>query len=200
MPETISLDQIRAAAQYLANRRNDTQACSTMLNAEIKAAIAPILEKYRTTLDDYAESEAFALRKLDDLLIIAPNLFVKPRSLEVDGVKVGYIKDADSLDWDDDAAVIAGIKALLPEQADILIRTEESLNISALAGCELNDLRKVGIRTVAGADRRYIKVGDNDVEKITKLVIADAARRQGENETAKATKGKAKAKPVEVAA
>lgn len=200
MPEAITLDQIRAAAQQLANRRNDTQACSALLNAEIKSAIAPILERYRPTIDGYAAAEAAALKALDDLLIAAPNLFIKPRSLEVDGVKSGYKKEPDALDWDSDAEVIARIKALRADLAPVLIRTSESLVIDALAQCDADLLRLLGIRTISGADRRYIVINDNDAEKLAKIVIKDAQRRQGEDEAPRATKGKAKARAVEVAA
>ncbi len=196
MQENITLDQIRAAAQQLANRRNDTQGCSALLNAEIKSAIAPILERYRLTIDSYAEAEAAALKALDDLLMAAPNLFIRPRSLEVDGVKAGYKKEPDALDWDSDAEVIARIKALRADLAPVLIRTSESLVIDALAQCDADLMRLLGIRTITGADRRYIVINDNDAEKLAKIVIKDAQRRQGEDETPKATKGKAKAKPV----
>lgn len=196
----ITLDQIRAAAQQLANRRNDTQACSAMLNAEIKSAIAPVLEKYRDTLDTYAAAEATALKSLDDQLMAAPNLFVKPRSLEVDGVKAGYKKDSDALDWDNDAEVIARIKALRADLAPVLIRTSESLVIDALAQCDADLLRLLGIRSISGADRRYIVINDNDAEKLSKILIKDAQRRQGEDEAPVKAKSKAKAKAVEAVA
>lgn len=200
MPENITLDQIRAAAQQLANCRNDTQACSALLNAEIKSVIAPVLEKYRVTIDTYAAAEAAALKTLDDLLMAAPNLFVRPRSLEVDGVKSGYKKEPDTLDWDSDAEVIARIKALRADLAPVLIRTSESLVIDALAQCDADLLRLLGIRTITGADRRYIVINDNDAEKLAKIVIKDAQRRQGEDDIPSKAKGKARAKVVEIPA
>lgn len=194
MLPVITLEQIRAAAQHLANRRNDTQACSALLNGEIKAAIAPVLERYRQTIDGYAEAEAAALKTLDELLMAAPNLFIRPRSLEIDGVKAGFKKEPDALDWDSDAEVIARIKALRADLAPVLIRTSESLVIDALAQCDADLLRLLGIRTITGADRRYIVINDNDAEKLTKIVIKDAQRRQGEDEAAPKARSKAKAK------
>ncbi len=191
--EPITLAQIRAAAEYLSARHNDTAGCAALLQAEIKSAIAPILERYKITLDTYAAAEAEAHAWLSDLLIRAPHLFVKPRSLAVDGVKAGYRKAEDTLDWDDDEVVAKRIAALLPQQYDLLVRTKVSLVIDALAALDADDLRKIGVRTVAGADQHYIIVGDNDCEKLAKLVIAAAASRQGDDDKPKAAKGKAKA-------
>lgn len=191
--EPITLAQIRAAAEYLSARHNDTAGCAALLQAEIKSAIAPILERYKATLDTYAAAEAEAHAWLSDLLIRAPHLFVRPRSIAVDGVKAGYRKSEDALDWDDEAAVIARIQVLLAGQCDLLIRTQQSLIIDALAALDADVLRAIGVRTITGADQHYIVVGDNDAEKLTKLVIAAAASRQGDEDKPKAAKGKAKA-------
>lgn len=195
----ITLAQIRAAAEYLSARHNDTSGCAALLQAEIKGAIAPILERYKTTLDGYAAAEAEAHAWLTALLVSAPHLFIKPRSLAVDGVKAGYRKAEDTLDWDDDDVVAKRILALLPAQYDLLVRTQTSLVVDALATLDADDLRKIGVRTVTGADAHYITVGDNDAEKLTKLVIAAAAARQGDDDKPKAAKGKAKAGKAVVA-
>lgn len=189
----ITLANIRAAAQNLSNRRNDTLASSTLLNAEIKSAIAPILERYQGTLDTYASAEAAAMKTLDDLIAAAPHLFLKPRSLTVDGVRCGYKREPDMLDWADAADVVTRIKSLRPDLVALLVRTEESLVVDALGGLDANDQRALGIRTVTGIDRRFITLGDNDVEKITKAIVTDATRRQGEDEAPAKAKGKAKA-------
>lgn len=191
--EPITLAQIRGAAEYLSARHNDTAGCAALLQAEIKGAIAPILERYKTTLDQYAAAEAEAHAWLSDLLIRAPHLFIKPRSLAVDGVKAGYRKAEDTLDWDDDEVVAKRIGALFPQHYDLLVRTKVSLVLDALVTLDAENLRRIGVRTVAGADQHYIVVGDNDAEKLTKLVIAAAASRQGEDDKPRAAKGKAKA-------
>lgn len=193
MSTTPTLADIRVAAEYLAARHNDTTAEAAVLQAEIKSSIAPILVCHKTTLDAYAAAEAAALAQLTELLVRSPHLFVRPRSLAVDGVKAGYRKAEDTLDWDDAEVVAKRILALLPQQYDLLVRTEVSLVVDALGALSPDDLQKIGVRTITGADAHYITVGDNDAEKLTKLVIAAAAARQGEDDKPRATKGKAKA-------
>lgn len=196
---TISLDQIRIAADRLAIAHTATTARAALCQDEIKAAIQPIYDRHRSSLDAAADEEAAAHRALLDLLEAAPNLFVKPRSINVNGVRAGYRKAEDQLDWGEDAALIKRIRALLPEQADLLIRTEESLVADALVQLDAKQHRALGISRITGADNPYVTVGSADVEKLAQALIADAIRRQGEDEKPKERKGKAKAKSREVA-
>lgn len=198
MTTTPTLTEIRAAAEQLGAAHLATTARASLMQDEIRAAIAPIVARHRAGLDAAAEEEARAHEALQQLLAVAPHLFVKPRTITVNGVRAGYRKAEDTLDWVDEAAVIARIRSLLPDQADILIRTEESLVIDALARLDAKALRSIGVATITGVDQPVITIGDADVEKLAKTLLADAIRRQGEDDAPK-KKGKAKAKAMNAA-
>lgn len=193
----ITLDSIRAAAERLAAAHVATTARASLLQDEIKSAVAPIYERHRSGLDAAAEEEALAREDLQQLLDAAPQLFKKPRSLIINGVRAGYRKEEDSLYFADEKAVIARIRALFPDQADLLVRSEESLVLDALPQLDAKARGAVGISLITGADRSFITIGDSDVEKLAKTLIADAIRRVGEEDAPpKAKKGKAKIKEV----
>ncbi|SDI52462.1 hypothetical protein [Propionivibrio dicarboxylicus] len=194
---TITLENIRAAAERLAAAHVATTARASLLQDEIKTAVKPIYERHRSGLDAAAEEEARARDDLQQMLDAAPQLFKKPRSIVVNGVRSGYRKEEDSLYYADEKAVIARIRALFPEQADLLVRTEETLVSDALTQLDAKSRSQVGISLITGADKSFITIGDSDVEKLAKTLISDAIRRVGEEETApKAKKGKAKIKEV----
>lgn len=193
-----TITEIRAAAQRLADAHRESVGRATALESAINKAITPIYATHRIGLDTAAEEEAAAKADLQAMVDSAPQLFSKPRSITQDGVKTGYRKSEDVLDWDDDATVIARIRALpdLAELAPVLIRTEETLNVAALAELDGNARRKVGIRLIHGIDLSFITFSDSDVEKMVKAILADATKRQGEDEPAAKKKGKAKLKEV----
>lgn len=193
---TVTLTEIRMAAQRLADARRESVARATALESVLNKAITPIYACHRPGLDAAAEEEAAAKAELLDLIIASPQLFQRPRSLTVDGVKSGYRKEEDGLTWEDDAQVIARIRALpeLQELAAVLIRTEESLNVSALAELDAKQRRQVGISLVQGVDKPFVSFTENDVEKLVKSILADAAKRQGEDDAPAKKKSKAKAK------
>lgn len=196
----ITITEIRAAAQRLADTHRDCVSRATALESAIAEAITPIYAAHRVGIDAAAEEEAAAKADLQRLVDAAPQLFTRPRSITQDGVKCGFRKAEDQLDWDDEANVIARIRALqqFADMAPVLIRTEETLNIGALEELDHNARRQLGIRRISGADMSFIGFTDSDVEKMVKAIIADAAKRQGEDETPK-KKGKAKTKTSEVA-
>lgn len=193
----MSMTEIRDAAQRLADAHRESVSRAKLLETELNKAITPIYELHRAGLDAAAEEEAAAHAELKALAEGGPQLFKKPRSIAVDGVKCGYRKAEDTLDWDSDDLVITRIRAFpeLAELAAVLIRTEESLNVSALQELDAKARRKIGVRLIEGIDQPFISFTDNDVEKMVKGILADAAKRQGEDEPTK-KKGKAKIKDV----
>lgn len=189
----ITLIQIREAAQRLADARRQSLTRAQLLEEAIRSVVEPIYDAHRSGIDVAAEEEAAAQRDLQALIDSAPNLFAKPRSMAVDGVKCGYRKEADGLDWDDEAAVISRIRSL-PDLADlvgVLVRTVETINVAALEELEAKQLRQIGVRRVIGGDASFISYTESDVEKMVKAILADAAKRQGEEEV-KPKKRKAK--------
>lgn len=197
----ITLTEIRAAAQRLANAHRESVSRAAALENELNAAIAPIYAAHRTGLDTAAEEEATAKSALQMLIDAAPQLFSRPRSILVDGVKSGYRKAEDELDWDDTTMVINRIRALpeLADMAPVLIRTEESLNIAALSELPTTLRKRIGVRLIEGTDKSFISFADTDVEKLVKAILADTAKRQ-DDDAPKKTKGKAKlAKSKELA-
>ncbi|TVO57558.1 hypothetical protein [Denitromonas halophila] len=197
----ITLDAIREAAAALAAAHVVTTGIAAQMQDEIRAAIAPVMDRRRVELDTAAAAEAATTARLQKMIDAAPHLFVQPRSVAIDGVKAGYRKGEDTLDWPSDEILIERIHALLPDDlVALLIRSQESLVLDAIPQLDAAVMRQLGINRISGADRSYITVGDSDVEKTAKALIADAMRRQGEDDTPKAKKGKAKAAKAGVAA
>ncbi len=191
---TINMNTIRQAAQRLGTARLESTTRATALEHELAAAAGPIYKRHREGLDTAAAEEAEAEVALMMLIKAAPQLFKNPRSITVDGVRAGYRKESDGIDFDDEAAVIARIRAFddLSDLAGVLIRTEEHLNLAAIDQLDGNQRKQAGIRTVTGVDQPFITFTDTPVEKLVKLIIADAAQRQGDKEPAKKSKAKRK--------
>ncbi len=190
-PEMIA---IRDAAQRLAVANRALTARAELQQRELDEVVAPIIARHRNGLDDAAQERAACHAELMRLVEAAPQLFQKPRSVTVDGVKVGYRKEEDALDWGDEECVISRIENMLPELYDLLVREKKSLVADALAQLEVRQLRKIGINFITGADRPFVTIGTSDLEKMVQAILADAVRRTGEDEKPK-KKGKAEAKP-----
>ncbi len=192
-----TIADIRAAAERLAKTHLEMTIRAKAQEEEIAALVAPVAERHRPGLEAAAEARARAQETLMAMLEASPILFGgKKRSLSVDGVRAGYRKAEDTIDWDDDAQVVARIRSLIPEQEAILVRTVENLVVDAVAQLDATTQRKIGVRRVPGIDQPFITVGESDVDKLVKTILAGIASRVGEDDAPKARKGKAKVKEV----
>lgn len=191
---TITIKDIRTAAEQLGRAHAAVEAVAAECRTALEDACRPIYQKFQATIDQAAESKAEAHRLLMDLLNAAPQLFAKsPRSIAVDGVRAGYRKGEAALDWDDDEIVIKRIRALIPDQADLLIRTEESLVVDGLTQLPSNSLQALGIRRIPGVDAPFVTIGSSELDALVKAIVAAAQQRQGEDDKPK-KKGRAKIK------
>lgn len=193
MNPATTLDQIRDAAAVLAAAARNVENVAREQEAAIRAAIAPIIESRRQLLDLALKRRIDAEETLQTMLNQAPQLFVKPRSLSIDGVKCGYQKSQDGFEWGDEQLVIDRIKALVPDKVDLLIRTEQSLVVDAIGQLDAALLPRLGITQKKGVDAVFIKIGESEVEKLARAIIAEAAKRREDEAVPKPRRARAKA-------
>lgn len=200
MAQQITLADIRTACERLANAHREMTIRAKAQEDEIATLVAPIAERHRPGLEASAEERARAHEDLMAMLEAAPNLFSgKKRSLTVDGIRAGYRKQEDSIDWDDDEQVCQRIHSLLPDQEDVLIRWTTAPVVDAVAQLDATTQRQIGVRRVPGIDQPFIAVGDSDVDKLVKTILAGIVSRVGEEEPSKAKKGRGKVKTTAAA-
>lgn len=117
---------------------------------------------------------------LYSLIEANPKGFVKPKTLTVAGVRVGYMKQKGKVVIEDEEAVIKRIRKLLPaEQAELLIRVQESVHKPAVYDLTAGDLKRLGITVTADEDVVVIKPVDTEVDKLVNALLKDAQEVDG---------------------
>ncbi|HXG29582.1 MAG TPA: host-nuclease inhibitor Gam family protein [Nevskiales bacterium] len=104
-----------------------------------------------------------------------PELFEKPRSVILHGVRVGYQKAKGTIEWDDDDRVVALIQKHHPDLFDNLVKTIERPIKTALNTLSVADLKKIGVTVVEAGDQVVIKPVDSDVDKLVDALLRDAS-------------------------
>lgn len=102
-----------------------------------------------------------------------PALFVKPRTLTLHGIKVGYRKANGRIEWEDADQVVKLIKRHFADQADVLIATKEKPAKEALEQLSAADLKKLGITVEETGDVVVIKDTASDVDKLVKALLKE---------------------------
>jgi hypothetical protein len=139
---------------------------SIEIDAAKRARIKAIRASVARALD--AKSELHAAIKT------SAELFEKPRTRSLHGVKIGFRKGNGSIEWDDEESVIKRIRAKLPEeQAELLIRKKESVYKEALDDLTADDLKRIGVRVEGGGDVVVIKDTAGEVDKLVAALLKE---------------------------
>lgn len=170
MTDAPTLSIIETLTKRYAEARAGLSARVGELQAELDALKRKRLLGIKTALAHAAEAEA-ALRTAIEA---APHLFVRPKTLVLHGVKIGFRKAPGKLVWDDADQVVALIKRHLPDQADVLIVTKETPSKPALAQLPAADLKRLGVRVIETGEEVLVAPTDSEVDKLVDALLKDA--------------------------
>jgi hypothetical protein len=167
----VTLQTIETHVSVYAARRDRLAAELGVLNNEIERLKAEHLPRLRTLANDTAAAKLL----LRGALEAAPEIFAKPRTRIIHGVKVGYTKQKGKVAIDDEAAVIKRIRKLLPvDQAELLIRVREHVHKPGCYDLTAADLKRLGIRVAEDEDAVVIKPTDGEIDKLVDTLLDDA--------------------------
>ncbi|MCU7877253.1 MAG: hypothetical protein KZQ84_10720 [Candidatus Thiodiazotropha sp. (ex Lucinoma borealis)] len=98
--------------------------------------------------------------------------FKKPRTRVFEGIQVGLRKSSGLLEFTPKTTIPA-IKRHLPDQQDVLIKTEEKVVSKAINNLSASDLKKIGVKVIPGKDQVVIKPTDSEINKLIDAWVSD---------------------------
>ena len=166
----MTLNDIDALAQAYRAERDKLANAVQVLESEVQALKRRELPAIKRSLAGTAE----AYDRLKAAIEAAPELFAKPRTRVLHGIRVGFTKQKGSVSFDDEAAVIARIRKLLPEdQAELLIRVRENVAKAAVYDLSAADLKRLGITVSDAGDALVIKPVDGEVDRLVNALLKE---------------------------
>lgn len=136
--------------------------------AEIAAEMAPALREAVSAERDCRDHLAAAVE-------CAPELFRRPRTRTTHGIRYGWQSGKARIEIPDEARTIALIEKLPEAQSVLLLQRRVSVYKPACLDLTAADLRRLGIRQVAGEDQVIVKVMDDAVDRLVDALLADAS-------------------------
>ena len=165
-----TLAEIDARAKKFADARESLAAIVANLNAGIEALKRQAMPEIKRAVSRASEHHD----TLKTLIESAPELFARPRTITLHGVRVGYTKGKGGITWDDPDAVVAAIQKHFPDRADALIRWTGKPLKEAINQLDVADLKRIGCRVVGTGNQVVIKPVDSDVDKLVDALLKDA--------------------------
>ena len=145
--------------------------------AEYNAEALALHRRFRRRIVEASGTAAGALDALRAKVDAHRDLFEKPKTWTLHGIKLGLQKGKGSLDWDDSDALVARIRKQFPEdEAALLIRVKEEPIADALKELDAKSLARLGVRVEETGEVVVVRAVDGDVEKLLKTLLKEGAR------------------------
>jgi hypothetical protein len=167
---TNPLYPIEQRAKVYVDARAAVAAIVNELNDGIEALKRSHMKELKRCINAAAEQHD----KLKSLIEERPELFVKPRTVVMHGVKLGYAKGKGSVEFDDAERLAARVRKHLPEQFDVLVATTHKPLKAALALLTAAELKKLGVTVEGTDDVVVIKPTDSSVDKLVTALLKSA--------------------------
>lgn len=165
---TTAMDGIIALAKAYAVAKAATNEVRRDLAAKVRAA----LRSREVALRNRIAEEDVALDALKDGIDARRDLFEKPRTRAVQGVKFGLRKQPGSVELGDEAKVIERIRKHFPDLAGTLIVVKWTVDKRAIAKLPARDLAKLGVAVVDPVDKVTISAAETDADKLADAIKA----------------------------
>lgn len=163
--------EIEISAKVYAQARGELTDKVAELNEEIEALKRKRMPVIRRKVQVAIE----AREELVALVDSGRDLFQRPRTRTFHGIKVGLAKARGKVSWDDAAAVIARIRKLLPDQAELLIKVTETPRKKALVDLPGADLKRLGVTVAEAGDEVVVKATDTEIDKMVDALLGVAS-------------------------
>jgi len=164
---TTTIDELGERARVLAEHRTRLAEMVQKLKAGIDALTNDALPELRKAID----GATAAWESLRELIEAHPEHFIKPRTMTLSGIKVGFEKGKGGLEIADPEKTVKLIRKHLPDQCDLLIATKETPAKDALALLPADQLKKLGVNVKGSDDQVVIRPADGEVDKLVKAFV-----------------------------
>jgi hypothetical protein len=146
----------------LTKKYADTRGALTDIVAALKFEQEQVLRNYLARIKGLVKEGKEREAALRAAIEASPELFAKPRTLILHGIKVGFRKASGKL-----------IRKHFPEKFDVLVKTEETPVKKALGTLSAAELKKLGIEVSDTGDVVEIKDTTSDVDKLVKALLKE---------------------------
>lgn len=163
------LSDIENRAADLRKQWDKVSDALSRMDAEISAvrkahmvALRPMIKKLvslRSTLNDTIEAN--------------PQLFERPRSQTMHGIKLGFQKQRGKTVIKDAAKTVALIRKHLSDKFEQLVKVTETPDKTAIGKLTGNELKKIGVRVEDDTDDVVLKPIESETEKLINALLKE---------------------------
>lgn len=165
-----AIEIIEQHTRAFARLRDSLQERISELDAELAAVRRRRLRGIRSALARAQDAQG----RLEALIKANPDSFVKPRTITIEGIKVGLAKGKGQISWDNEEQVIKLIDRHFPDLVDTLVKVTRKPVKTAIANLTTAELKKLGCRVEESGDQVVIKPQDSELDKLVNRLLDES--------------------------
>jgi len=160
--------------EKLTNEFSEANDNLTLIKRELGSEVEAVKARYFKKIKDSAEAVLLRKSELEEAIKSSRNLFNKPKTMVLSGIRVGFQKTKDKIIWDDEQQVIQLIeKKMDREVAEMLIKTEKKPIKESLLKLSEAELKRIACRIDKGEDKVLIKSIDSEIDKFVSSLMKE---------------------------
>lgn len=176
-PATEKHQQLDALAKNYAARRARVQEIVETIEDEIRT----VHRKHRRALHEALATAEGAQGALRAEILAHPELFEKPKTITIHGLKIGYRKGSGKVEWEiEDDQLVAKLRKRFGEDSESFVacvKTVEKIVTDGLRDLEAKDLAALGVTIEDVGDVPFIKSVEGEADKLVKRLLKEATGR-----------------------
>ena len=144
----------------------------------LETAIADLKKQHLSGIKSAAASCHDLQADLRASIEQAPDLFTKPKTFTLHGIKIGFAKGKGKIAWDiEDAELCKRIhKNFAQDACEVLIVVTEKPSKDALSNLPAADLKRLGVTIEAAGDQVVVKATDSEIDKLVSKMLDEGAK------------------------
>jgi hypothetical protein len=164
-----TLNDIDKLTKAYSDTREDLGARVANLEEELEA----IRKKYMPGIKRCINTAADQSSRIRAAVEESRELFGRPKTIVLHGIKVGFQKGKGKLEWEDDEIVVRLIERHFPDQAEVLIKTVKKPRKDGLNSLTVQELKRIRVTAEETGEMIVVRPVDTDVDKIVKALLKE---------------------------
>ena len=177
-----TLIEIEKMAREFSDSRKVLRDRVETLDDHIRSLKKRYLPGIRSAVENAKEKQS----SLSAAIAQSKDLFVKPRTLTLFGIRFGIEKQKGKLEWEKGAVpgIVKLIKKYFAETWETYVKVKEEPIKKTLATLSSTDLKKLGIQVANTGDAVFIKPVDSEVDKLVDALLDEKTEAMEDEEEA----------------
>ena len=172
-PSTVSvaLNEIDLLAKQYAHARAIIAKRLEVYDDQIRATQRRFVPGIKSATDEAAGLQAQLVAAIE----ARPELFVKPRTLTLHGIKLGFQKGKGGISTESTEKAVDKIKQHFGDEAEAYLILKEPPRVAALLGLDVKTLKSLGFTVDDTGDSVFVKAADSEVDKLVARILKEGA-------------------------